>query len=65
MSVTYTGLNAPSIVRSNIMLDEGLLAIIEGRAKRTWVFCRRDLVEHAVEQGCPWGMILDEISGST
>jgi hypothetical protein len=60
MSVTYTGLAAPSIVRSKIMLNEGLLASVEGRAKDTWVFCRRDLVEHVVEQGDTWEITLDE-----
>ena len=63
MSVTYTGLNAPSIVRSKVMLNEELFALVEGRAKKTWVFCRRDLVEHVVDQGDAWEMTLEE--GST
>ena len=60
MSVAYTALSAPSIVRSKISLNEELLAVVEGRSKETWVFCRRDLVEHVVEEGDTWEMSLEE-----
>ena len=33
MSVTYTVLSAPSVVRSKVMINEELLGSVEGRAK--------------------------------